>query len=205
MPEVLLSPKIAIEILRDACGLNEEGESALKARVRQLIDMGVTGMTRETAHARHRYGLTEIAQLAVAIALVNAQVQPSAAARIVREGWPQLVPFAIAGIGNLLPERFRRLRPGGGGPHAIIEGNALVQLGKKSVRARRGGGELPRIHVLADAGAMPEVAGPSDSGTYLNSKRFMSRIFELMVPHAEAPEDIWNSLTRLRQSELSCG
>lgn len=202
MPEILVPPKVALEILRDACRLNEEGEAALQARVRQLIEMGVTGLTRETSHARHRYGLTELAQLAVAIVLMNAQMQPAVAARVVREGWPTLVPFVLAGIGDKLPERFRRLRPIGGGPHAIIEGNALARLGRKSVRDARGGGPLPKILVFSDAATAGSGAVGSDSGTYINSGRFMSRVFALIVVHAAAPEDVWESLTRLRQSEV---
>ncbi len=201
MPEILIPPSVALKILRDACRLNEEGEPALQARIRQLIDMGVTGLTRESSHARHRFGLTELAQLAVAIALMNAQMQPSVAARVTRDGWTQLAPFVLAGIGDLMPERFRRLRPMEGGPHAVIEGNALAQLGRKSVRDLRGGGPLPRILVFADRETALKGFNDSDSGTYINSGRFMSRVFELIVAHAEAPEDVWASLTRLRQSE----
>lgn len=203
MPEILVPPKVALEILRDACRLNEEGEAALQARVRQLIEMGVTGLTRDTAHARHKYGLTELAQLAVSIVLMNAQLQPAVAARVVREGWGALVPFVLSGIGDLLPERFRRLRPIDGGPHAIVEGNALAQLGRKSVRDARGGGPLPTIIVFGDRKDALDASEESDSGTYINSARFMRRIFELTLPHAKAPEDVWESLTRLRQSEAA--
>lgn len=201
MPEIMIPPKVALAILRDACSLNEEGDAALQARVRQLIEMGVTGLTRETAHARHRYGLTELAQLAVAIILMNAHMPPAIAARVVREGWAPLVPFVLAGIGDLLPERFRRLRPVGGGAHAIVEGNALAELGRNLVRGVRGGGPLPTIRVFADLEAALKGAGASNSGTYLNSGRFMTRVFELIVAHAEAPDDVWNALTRLRQSQ----
>lgn len=205
MPEILVPPKAALDILRDACRLNEEGEAALQARVRQLIEMDATGLTRDVAHARRRFGLTELAQLAVAISLTKAHIQPAVAARIVREGWPQLVPFALAGIGDLLPDRFRRLRPTVGGPHAFIEGNALAELGRKSVRDGRGGGSLPTITTFADRAGADTAAEESDAGTCLTSSRFMARIFELVVARAVAPEDIWESLTRLRQSAVPKG
>jgi hypothetical protein len=200
MPEILIPPKLALRILRDACCVKEEGEAALQARVRQLIEMGVTGLTRETAHARHRYGLTELAQLALAMVLMNAQMPPAVAAKVVREGWDTLVPFILAGVGDLLPDRFRRLRPIAGGPFAIIEGNALAELGRKSVRSARGG-RMPTIRIFASSQAALQHAAGSDSGTYVSSTRFMAALYELFIVHAEAPEDVWNSVTRLRQSE----
>lgn len=199
MPEILVPPGGAIEILLDACRLNSDASGALQARVRQLIDMGLTDLKRETANARVRYGLTELAQLGLATALMNAQVQPAVAARIVREAWSDLVPFLMAGINNL-PERFRRLRPGDAGHYALIEGNALANLGTKSIRASRGGGPLPVVKVFCDIRSAMEADTGSDSGTYVNSSRFMSRIFEMLVAKAAVPEDIWESLTRFRQS-----
>jgi hypothetical protein len=199
MAEILVPPKAALEILLDACRLNSGGENALQARIRQLIEMGVTGLKRETVRARLRYGLTEMAQLGLATMLVNAQIPPAVAARIVREEWRKLVPFLIAGIAGL-PERFQRLRPLEVGPYAFIEGNALAGLGTKSVRDARGGGPPPALHVFADLAEGMQVVRGTDSGTYVNSARFMSRIFELLAAKADVPEDIWDSLTRLRQS-----
>jgi hypothetical protein len=202
MSEILVPPKTALEILLDACRLNTGAENALQARVRQLIEMGVTGLKRETVRARLRYGLTELAQLGLATMLVNAQIPPAVAARIVREEWPKLVPFLIAGIDGL-PERFRRLRPVEVGPYALIEGNALAGLGTKSVRDARGGGPPPALHVFADLAEAMQVVRQTDSGTYINSTRFMSQIFALLLAKADVPEDIWNSLARLRQSALN--
>lgn len=202
MPEIFVPPGDAIEFLRDACGLNEGSNAALQARVRQLVEMGVTGLTRDTSHARHRYGLTELSQLAVAIALMKARVQPAAAARLVREGWERFVPFVFAGIGDRLPDRFRRLRPGEGGAHAFVEGNGLSELGRKSVRSARGGGSLPAVTLSKDPTVAVPEKGVGDAGTYLDATGFMPRLYELMVARAQAPEDVWESLTRLRQSVM---
>lgn len=201
MPEIMVPPGEALEMLRDACRLNEGSEAALAARIRQLIEMGVTSLTRDTSHARHRYGLTELAQLAVAIALMKVRIQPSAAARFASEGWPMFVPFVFAGIGEALPERFARQRTAGDGPYAFIEGNGLAQLGRKSAQAARAGGPLPSIRLSTVPALEGEEAERPDTASYLDATRFMPRIFGLLVARAEATEDIWDSLTRLRQSE----
>jgi len=201
MPEILVPPGEAIEILRDACRLNDRSEAALQARVRQLIESGVTSLTRETSHARHRYGLTELAQLAVGIALMKARIPIAAAARLAGEGWPPFVPFVIAGIDDRLPERFARQRTAGDGAYAFIEGNGLAQLGRKSAQAARAGGPLPMVRLSKVPSIEGEEAERPDTATYLDATRFMPRIFDLLLPRAEVPEDMWASLTRLRQSE----
>lgn len=201
MPEILVPPGEAIEILRDACRLNEGSEAALQARVRQLIEMGVTSLTRETSHARHRYGLTELAQLAVALALMKARMPPAVAARLAREGWPRFVPFALAGIGDRLPERFARQRSAGDGAYAFIEGNGLAQLGRKSAQDARSGGPLPSVRLSRSPSIEGKAEERPDAATYIDATRFMPRMFELLLPRAEVPEDLWASLTRLRQSE----
>ena len=197
-----MGPKLALDIIRDACRLNDDSGAALQARVRQLVEMGVSGLTRESAHARHRYGLTEIVELAVAIVLMKGHMAPAAAARLVREGWPKLVPFALSGIGDALPDRFRRLRTDPVGMRVLIEGNALADLGRKPVRGARGGGSLAGIRPFDGArNDDADVSGDWDAGIYVDFGRFMPTLFSRVVGLAATPEDVWESLTRLRQSE----
>lgn len=198
---MMVPPGEAIEILRDACRLNDKSEAALQARIRQLIEAGVTSLTRETSHARHRYGLTELAQLAVAIALMKARIPIAVAARLAGEGWAPFVPFVIAGIGDRLPERFARQRTAGDGAYAFIEGNGLAQLGRKSAQAARAGGPLPKVRLSRTPSMEGEDTERPDTATYLDATRFMPRIFDLLLPRAEVPDDLWAALTRLRRGE----
>ncbi|MEH3102582.1 MAG: hypothetical protein PGN12_01570 [Sphingomonas phyllosphaerae] len=205
MAEILMAPGDAVATLRTACHLNENSEPALRARIRQLIELGVTSLTRETSHERHRFGVTELAQLAVAISLMKARVPPAVAARLADEAWSEFVPFVLAGIGDALPDRFRRLRSAGSGPHAFIEGNGLAELGRKTAQAARSGGPLPKISVRVVPTIEPVEGFDPDTATYLNAERFMPAIYEAIVARAQVPEDIWESLTRLRQSAAGTG
>jgi len=198
MAEVRVPLGDALEMIIAACGLPEGATTALEARFRQLDRMGVPRGRRDRRHARYSYGLTELAELAVAIELMKAYVPPLIAARYVVERWEQFAPCALAGIGDEPPSAFRDRRPDRAGPRAFIAGGALSDLGRRKVR--QGRSESPLANVLADPDG---AAAPAGSGIVIDAAVFMPEIYRRLraIPTVRT-DDLMESLERLRQSEL---
>lgn len=195
MPEIWMPFGMAMETLKRAVALPDQSDTALEARVRQLSTMGVPRLKRSAANARLRYGITEVAQLAVALVLINGRMTPATAARYVTERWDVFAPATIAGVGIA-----HRRWPDRAGPYVVIEGNALATLGQRGVRDK-----TPEPLASTEAHATSAKAGSAmeamATASWVNTRRFMPAIVDMFAEHAVVQEDIWDSLDRLRQSQ----
>lgn len=204
MPEIWVPFGAAMEMLQQALDLPPDGGSALEARVRQLAAADVPSLKRSAANARFRYGLTEIAELAIALVLIDGRMAPATAARYVTERWPFFAKAAIAGIGPSLPSGWAAQHPKRGGPFVVIEGNALSTLGKRAMREKTPEPLAPIACYATRNETMAALQGFA-SASWINAACFMPRIVELLGRHAVVPQDMWDSLHRLRQSEKPAG
>lgn len=200
MPEIWIPFGAALEMLQTALLLPDEGGAALEARVRQLATMGVPALKRTASNARFRYGLTEVAELAVALSLIDGRMPPATAARYVTECWHVFAPALIAGAGESRPKGWSQQRGERGGPFVVIGGNALSTLGKRAMREKTPEPLAPTACYSASTDTMKALERFA-SASWLNTARFMPRIVEMFSEHAVTTEDLWESLDRLRQSE----
>ncbi len=202
MPQIVVPLSTAAEIVALVLDVPPDGIEALRARMRHMTDLGVPTAGRGKAHQRLRYGLVELTEMSVALLLANTGMPQSTAARYVRERWMDLAPVAVFGIGDLVPAGYeRRHRPRAAGAFAVIEGNVLKQLGKRGVR--EGAGDLPLAGVADVAGETPleSAALGMSSSLVLNASVFMPVIVAALLKHAEAKEDLRDSVDALRLSE----
>jgi hypothetical protein len=198
-PFVVLGP--AVEILRIAFDVRVEGEKALRARVRQLAVAGIP-RSRGALHERLQYGLLELSEIAIALALANAHVQPAQVTRCVREAWLKWAPLAHFGIGNVVPIAYAKRRPARvAGPIALIPGTYLKELGTRSVRGKAVTDRLPEIEFHATNPDLAVRMREMPSSTIISASAFMPTIFRLLSKHAAHPDDMKMALDRLRRSE----
>lgn len=194
--EVVVPLGEALRIARLACGLAEGSELALEARVRLLHRLGVPRRRREKSNARFAYGLTEIAEIVVAIELMKAFMPPAPAARFVSERWNRWAPMAVAGIGDLLPPGFAERYPARASARCYVAGTALADLGSREVHAQRWEGPLGDV---VDAAAEDAIGA---SGTLIDGAEFMPVVYRLLAGQPLAsPDAMLAGLRRLRQSE----
>lgn len=132
MPELTVPREPLLRMLTSAFDVPGNGLDALTARVRLLGRLGVPVRGRAEAHQRLGYGLREVLEVAMALALMNAHMPPALAARYVRERWASFARLAVdgllqyAGASAELRARYSSSRPHAG---LFIQGNVLEFLG----------------------------------------------------------------------------
>ena len=80
MPEIEISRGTLLSTLQATFDVSNDGMIALTSRVRLLGTLGVPSKMRPVAHGRLQYGLLEMTEIAMALALMNANMQPVLAA-----------------------------------------------------------------------------------------------------------------------------
>ena len=158
------------DLLLETLGLDSEAKPAMRARIRQLQNLGLAASAMP--YARHDYGLVELARLAAAFRMMQAFMLPIVAVRYLTERWEDFVPALIAGIGADLVREFDAVVPVGGKPLVLIEGIALSRFGQKSANDKRYDGPLGRIELLTSDASMFE-SPPIASSLLLDTRSFM--------------------------------
>lgn len=148
--------------------------------------------------ARIDYGIAELAALATALRLMAAFLVPTLAVRFVTERWSDLAPFALAGARDVIPAEYLSRRPLRSGTIAVIEGNALADLGQKGRHDERNAGPLGNIVIVhADATDLPALI--QGAGAFVDSQTYMPVIVSRSVALAMATDaDLAVELDRLR-------
>lgn len=188
----------AITVLLEACMLPPSARTALDARIRHLQRLGVPARSPDQRMSRLAYGIAELAALATAIRLMTAFMVPTLAARYVTERWDELAPFNLAGAREVLPADYLARRPITCGTIAIIEGNALADLGQKGRHDERYVGKLGSIVIVNDD-AIGFAAIKHCSGLFLDSRAYMPTIVTRSIELGLATEaDLASELDRLR-------
>ncbi|WP_137786728.1 hypothetical protein [Sphingomonas sp. 3P27F8] len=168
--------------------VGHNGLNALIARIRQLGALGVPSKPRPTMNAHLTYGLTEVAEISMAMALMNAHMSPALAARYVKEKWSDLATLALAGMLKAIPGSMRdSYEMPTGGSLALIEGNILRTLGNRE--ARDGVDEVPLapVELFNDAMRLGIRLAECPSAIVLNAGDFMYK--NLISLRAFAPPD----------------
>ena len=160
----------ACEILLETLNLDPDAGPAMKARIRQVQNLGLA--KSDTPYARHDYGLAELAKLAAAFRMMQGFMLPIIAVRYLTERWEDLVPALIDGIDSEFLREIGAVVPVGHKPLVLIEGIALAQLGQKSANDKRYDGPLGRIERVSLDGVCEAGAGIS-SGLLLDTRSFM--------------------------------
>jgi hypothetical protein len=202
VPQVLVPLSTAIEIIQRVLELSDDGLPALKARMRQMTDMGVPSAGRGKAHERLRYGLVELTEVTTALVLSNAWMPPSAAVAYVREGWKQLAPLAVAGIGSAASDGYVDALPRRAvGSYAVIEGGSLKDLGKRRVREAATETAVSDVVTVSDETAVSKAVGASAASIVLNTAAYMPTVVRELAKRAIEPGDVIDSIDALRLSE----
>ena len=188
----------AVTVLMEACAVPPTGRTAFEARVRHLQRLGVPLRAPDQRATRLDYGITELAALATAVRLMAAFMIPTLAARYVTERWAELAPFVLAGAREVLPADYLARRPIRHGTIAMIEGNALADLGRKGRHDERYVGSLSSIVVIdPEATSLPPIAG--GALLVLDSTSYMPVIVTRSVELALATDaDLAVEMDRLR-------
>lgn len=193
-----LSFSQAVTVLMEACAVPPSGRTAFEARVRHLQRLGVPAHGPDQRSGRIDYGITELAAFATAFRLMAAFLVPTLAARYVNECWVQLAPFALAGAREVLPDEYLSRRPILSGTIALIEGNALADLGQKGRHDERNTGPLGKI-VIIHADATDLASRVQGAGLVVDSRAYMPIIVARSAEVAMATTaDLADELDRLR-------
>ncbi len=177
--------------------LPPSARTALDARIRHLQRLGVPARSPDQRMSRLAYGITELAALATAIRLMTAFMVPTLAARYVTERWDALAPFNLAGARDVLSADYLMRRPITCGTIAIIEGNALADLGQKGRHDERYVGKLGDILIVDDAIDIALVT--LSAGLILDSRAYMPTIVNRSIELSLGTEaDLASELDRLR-------
>ncbi len=195
---IALTHAQAIVVLMAACDIPVSARTAFEARVRQLQRLGVPGRAPDAGRARISYGIAELAALATAFRLMSAFLNPALAARYVTERWSDFAPFALAGARNALPAGYLLRRQLGNGTIALIEGNALADLGQKGRHDERNTGPLGSVTIVdADAAGIPSLL--HGAGVVIDSRTYMPVLVTRVAEIAIATDvDLAEELDRLR-------
>ena len=195
---ITLSFTDAVTVLMEACGIPAAGRGAFEARVRHLQRLGLPARTPDQKMSRIDYGIAELAALATAFRLMAAFLIPVLAVRYVTEQWDRLAPFALAGAREALPVDYLVRRRVETATIAIIEGNALADLGQKGRLDERFVGPLGRIVIADPASAdLPTLIG--GAALVIDSRTYMPVIVERFADMAMATDaDLLVELDRLR-------
>lgn len=200
MAEILLSRATALNTLQVVFLVQDDGMRALTARVRLLGTVGVPSKERSSPNKHLQYGLLELTEVAMALALMNAHVPQLMAARYVRERWDDFAALAVSGVNEALSPSVRdEFNPANPTPVAVIEGNILASLGSRSKNDRAE--ELPlseiRLHDdLRGIGARL----PSASAIVIDAKAFMPKLLRLMRTFRHSDDDLREMMFRLVNS-----
>lgn len=148
--------------------------------------------------ARIDYGIAELAAFATAFRLMAAFLVPNLAARYVNERWSELAPFALSGAREVLPDEYLSRRPLVSGTIAIIEGNALADLGQKGRHDERNTGPLAQI-VITHAEATDLASRVQGAGLVVDSRTYMPIVVARSAEVTMATDaDLFEELDRLR-------
>lgn len=197
---ITLSFTDAVTVLMEACAIPASGRRAFAARVRHLQRLGLPARTADQKMSRIDYGIAELAALATAFRLMAAFLIPVLAVRYVTEQWNQLAPFALAGAREALPADYLVRRRVGAATIAIIEGNALADLGQKGRLDERFVGPLGKIVIADPADAdLPALIG--GAALVIDSRTYMPVIVERFAGMSLATDiDLLVELDRLRSA-----
>ncbi len=195
---IALTHAQAIVVLMAACGIPASARTAFEARVRQLQRHGVPARAPDAGRARIDYGIAELSALATAFRLMAAFLSPALAARYVTERWSEFAPFVLAGAREVLPASYRLRRPLGAGTIALVEGNALADLGQKGRHDERNAGPLGSVTIVeADAAGIPSLL--HGAGVVIDSRTYMPVLVARMADVAMATDaDLAEELDLLR-------
>lgn len=195
---ITLSFSDAVTVLTEACRIAPGGRGAFEARVRHLQRLGLPRRTPDQKMSRIDYGIAELAALATVFRLMAAFMIPVLAVRYVTEQWEALAPFALAGARKALPADYLVRRPIGNGVIAMIDGNALADLGQKGRHDERFVGPLGRI-VIADPSTDDLPALIDGAAIMIDSRTYMPIIVKRAAAIAMATDaDLMIELDRLR-------
>ena len=193
-----LSFSDAVTVLMEACCVPPPVRKAFEARIRHLQRLGIPARPADERNSRITYGIVELAMLATTFRLMAAFMIPVLAVRYVNERWAELAPFTLAGARDVLPEAYLARRPMTGGTVAVIEGNALADLGQKGRLDERYAGALGEVLVV-DADTRDIVLRVRGAGTVIDSRTYMPVIVTRTVELAMATDaDLAMELDRLR-------
>lgn len=187
----------------DAADVGHNGMNALVARVRQLGGLGVPSKPRPALNAHLTYGLTEVSEVSMALALMNAHMTPALAARYVREKWSDLASLALAGMLRAIPGSMRdAYELPNGGPLGLIEGNILRTLGSRDPRDGVDEVPLAPVELFRDAMRLGIRIAECPSAIVLNAGDFMHKNLALLLTFAPTDDELrfmldtlWNSAT----------
>ncbi len=197
MPEIEISRGTLLSTLQATFDVSNDGMIALTSRVRLLGTLGVPSKMRPVAHGRLQYGLLEMTEIAMALALMNANMQPVLAARYVTERWDDFAKLAVSGLNEALSWSVAgEFRPATPTPIAVIEGNIMKTLGARSKNDRVEDLPLGEIRLFDDLRGMGARL-PTPSAIVIDAKTFMPKLLNLLRGSRHSDEDLREMMFRL--------
>lgn len=152
---------------------------------------------RRFAHGRLQYGLLEVTEISMALALMNANVQPVLAARYVTERWDDFAKLAVSGLNEALSWSVGgEFRPATPTPIAVIEGNIIKTLGARSKNDRVEDLPLGEIRLFDDLRGLGARL-PTPSAIVIDAKTFMPKLLTLLRGARHSDEDLREMMFRL--------
>jgi hypothetical protein len=200
MAEILISRATMLNTLQVVFSVQDDGKSALTARVRLLGTVGVPSKERSSPNKHLQYGLLELTEIAMALALMNAHVPQLVAARYVRERWDDFAALAISGLNEALSPSVRdEFNPANPTPVAVIEGNILASLGARTKNDRVEELPLAGIRLFDDLRGMGARLSTA-SAIVIDAKAFMPKLLRLMRAFRHSDDDLREMMFRLVNS-----
>lgn len=202
MSEVLVSRGTLLNALAYTFRIPQpDGDKALTSRVRLLGTLGIPRRGRGDRNAHMQYRLVDAAEIAVALALINAHMSPALAARYVKEQWGPLASLSLSGMLSTIPGQIRDLfKLQRAGPIAFIEGNVMSTLGHREVRESLGEIMLAPVELFQDAARLAVRVDGCDSATVIDARRFMQRLLSTFLAFSPPLEDLESMLNQLRDA-----